>query len=599
MLTDSSSISALNERRRLAVKLRLQGRKLREISDLVDLSSPTIITAHKKFMQGGWDAVDVKPRGRPNGELSVTPEVLEQLRQTALSTPSADTPWNFGLLSDEAEKLGANISARTIGTYIENWGTGSANLFKRCKTTHPDWIKSAYKEVTDIARKQSGVIFWAGMSLFKDERGVHKVLYAHTTRGQYHWICSDKDNDTDALIDFFDRLNAICKQSSNKTKTIIIWKGTDPNSVQPLKRWLEQSGDVELIAHPESADAGDSFTADSSANPTDSKPTKYPDNVVHNSTNTDHGNKRTLTMPPQNSPLTHLQRLEAESIHIMREVIAEAENPVMLYSIGKDSAVMLHLAKKAFFPTKPPFPLLHIDTGWKFQAMYDFRDQVAKESGLRLLVHKNQDGVDKGVNPFTHGSALHTDIMKTEALKQALDKHEFDVAFGGARRDEEMSRAKERVLSFRTDQHRWDPKNQRPELWNLFNIKHKSGESIRAFPLSNWTELDIWHYIHVEQIPLVPLYFAAERPVVLRDENWIMVDDDRLQLNYGEVPVMKSIRFRTLGCYPLTGAIESTASTVGEVIEEMLLSNQSERQGRMIDHDNSASMEKKKQEGYF
>ena len=297
--------------------------------------------------------------------------------------------------------------------------------------------------------------------------------------------------------------------------------------------------------------------------------------------------------------LTHLQQLEAESIHIMREVVAAAEKPVMLYSIGKDSAVMLHLAQKAFYPAKPPFPLLHVDTGWKFQAMYEFRDNIVKESGVDLIVHKNIAGIDKGVNPFTHGSAIHTDILKTEALKQALDKHGFDIAFGGARRDEEASRAKERVLSFRTDQHRWDPKNQRPELWNLYNTNTKPGESIRAFPISNWTELDVWQYIHQQNIPMVPLYFAAERPVVLRDGTWIMVDDNRMPMNEGEAPIMKKVRFRTLGCYPLTGAIESDATTVSDVIQEMLLSKNSERQGRLIDHDSTASMEKKKQEGYF
>lgn len=297
--------------------------------------------------------------------------------------------------------------------------------------------------------------------------------------------------------------------------------------------------------------------------------------------------------------LSHLQRLEAESIHIMREVIAEAENPVMLYSVGKDSAVMLHLAIKAFAPSLPPFPLLHVDTCWKFQDMYSLRDQRVKETGLELLVHINPDGIDQNINPFTHGSAVHTDVMKTEGLKQALDKYGFDVAFGGARRDEEKSRAKERVFSFRTEQHRWDPKNQRPELWKLYNARKHKGESMRVFPLSNWTELDIWQYIYLEGIPIVPLYFAAERPVVERDGMLIMVDDDRMPLKSGEIPMMKKVRFRTLGCYPLTGAIESNAETLPEIIQEMLLANTSERQGRVIDHDTSASMEKKKQEGYF
>jgi sulfate adenylyltransferase subunit 2 len=297
--------------------------------------------------------------------------------------------------------------------------------------------------------------------------------------------------------------------------------------------------------------------------------------------------------------LTHLQRLEAESIHILREVAAEAERPVMLYSIGKDSAVMLHLALKAFFPSKPPFPLLHVDTTWKFREMIRFRDRIPAELGLELIVHINQDGVARGIGPFTHGSAVHTQIMKTEALKQALDRYGFDAAFGGARRDEEKSRAKERVFSVRSAQHRWDPKKQRPELWQLYNARKNKGESIRVFPLSNWTELDIWQYIYLENIPIVPLYFAKERPVVRRDGALIMVDDDRMKLEPGEQAELRKVRFRTLGCYPLTGAIESQADTLPAIIEEMLLATSSERQGRVIDHDASASMEQKKREGYF
>lgn len=297
--------------------------------------------------------------------------------------------------------------------------------------------------------------------------------------------------------------------------------------------------------------------------------------------------------------LTHLQRLEAESIFIMREVVAESRNPVMLHSLGKDSAVMLHLARKAFHPSAPPFPLLHVDTRWKFRDMYAYRDRMARESGMRLIVHTNPEGLAQGVNPFTHGSQVHTDIMKTQALKQALDLHRFDVAFGGARRDEEKSRAKERVFSFRTAQHRWDPRNQRPELWNLYNTDKREGESIRVFPLSNWTEMDVWQYILEQDIPLVPLYFAAERPVVLRNGTLIMVDDDRMPLEPGEKPELRRVRFRTLGCYPLTGAIESGAATLEEIIAELAGSHQSERQGRVIDRDAAASMEKKKQEGYF
>jgi sulfate adenylyltransferase subunit 2 len=298
-------------------------------------------------------------------------------------------------------------------------------------------------------------------------------------------------------------------------------------------------------------------------------------------------------------PLTHLQRLEAESIHIMREVVAEADKPVMLYSVGKDSAVMLHLAMKAFYPSKPPFPLMHVDTRWKFRDMYSFRDRMVRELGMELITHVNPDGIAKNINPFTHGSAIHTDIMKTEGLKQALDKYGFDAAFGGARRDEEKSRAKERIFSFRSAQHRWDPKNQRPELWKLYNTRKHKGESLRVFPLSNWTELDIWQYIYLQNIPIVPLYYAAERPVVERGGTLIMVDDDRMPLSHGEVPMMRKVRFRTLGCYPLTGAIESAADTLPAIIQEMLLTKTSERQGRVIDHDSAASMEKKKQEGYF
>ena len=297
--------------------------------------------------------------------------------------------------------------------------------------------------------------------------------------------------------------------------------------------------------------------------------------------------------------LTHLQRLEAESIHIMREVVAEAENPVMLYSIGKDSTVMLHLAMKAFHPAPPPFPLLHIDSTWEFREMYALRDRIAEKYGVRMLVHHNPEAVEKGINPFDHGSQIHTDLWRTQGLKQALDLHRFDAAFGGGRRDEEKSRAKERIFSFRTAQHRWDPKNQRPELWHLYNGRKQRGESIRVFPISNWTELDVWQYIHLERIEIVPLYLAAERPVVDRDGTLIMVDDERMRLRPGESPMTRKVRFRTLGCYPLTGAVESQATTLPEVIQEMLLTRTSERQGRVIDHDTAASMEKKKQEGYF
>jgi len=310
---------------------------------------------------------------------------------------------------------------------------------------------------------------------------------------------------------------------------------------------------------------------------------------------------KTSTKPPVDTSgkLTHLQRLEAESIHIIREVAAECDNPVMLYSMGKDSAVMLHIARKAFRPAGVPFPLLHVDTTWKFRDMYTFRDRIAADPDLKLLIHRNPEAMAKGINPFDHGSQIHTDMWKTQGLKQALDLHGFDAAFGGARRDEEKSRAKERIFSFRSGHHRWDPKLQRPELWRIYNARKHKGESIRVFPLSNWTELDIWQYIYLENVPIIPLYFAAERPVVERDGMLVMVDDDRMPLKAGEIPQMRKVRFRTLGCYPLTGAVESTADTLPAIIQEMLLARTSERQGRAIDHDTAASMEKKKQEGYF
>ena len=310
------------------------------------------------------------------------------------------------------------------------------------------------------------------------------------------------------------------------------------------------------------------------------------------------GPKTTSPTTPSPSP-SHLDRLEADGIHIIREVIAETKNPAMLYSIGKDSAVMLHLAQKAFWPGIPPFPLLHVDTGWKFRAMYEFRNQVANATGMELLIHKNPEGIAKGINPLDHGSSIHTDVMKTQGLKQALDLHNFDVAFGGARRDEEKSRAKERIFSFRTRTHQWDPKNQRPELWNLYNTRVSNGETMRVFPLSNWTELDIWSYIYREDIPIVPLYFAAERPVIERDGILIMVDDDRLTLTKSDKLRMRQVRFRTLGCYPLTGAVESSATTLEDIILELLTARQSERQGRTIDKDSAVSMEQKKMEGYF
>ena len=659
MNTDSNSATTLNEKRRLAVKLRLQGHKLKEISELVELSFPTIIAAHKQFLSGGWDAVKVNPRGRPSGESLASEETLDRLKSEAFRTPaSSDSVWTFSRLAeiakDQAKNTGSDTSARSVGRYIEKWGLGAANLYKKCKSDgiHNDWLNTRYKSMTASARQNNTSIYWAGLGTCDrhDLTSDHstpvqqKYLYAHTTRGQYCWLAGDYESDVQQFIDFFSRLS-----KHNNCRLLVIWRGFDPDAQPALKEWLNQSPDIRICLYPgqhpgqhsslhqktvpnekapeqqtmdrhtmDQQTTGQQTTSQNTLRqrsiPTGHKSAEQPtssDNpeLVNNKTSLVK-DKRPAKSKQQSSSfnnqtyrkltmLTHLQRLEAESIHIMREVIAEAEKPVMLYSIGKDSAVMLHLALKAFYPARPPFPLLHVDTRWKFQAMYELRDQVAKETGMQLITHINPEGVEKDVNPFSHGSSLHTDIMKTTGLRQALDQHGFDVAFGGARRDEEKSRAKERVFSFRTEQHRWDPKNQRPELWNLYNAKKKKGESIRAFPLSNWTELDVWHYIHQENITVVPLYFAAERPVVLRDGSLIMVDDDRMPMNEGEVPMMKQVRFRTLGCYPLTGAIESNATSVTDVISEMLQSNHSERQGRMIDHDSAASMEKKKQEGYF
>ena len=385
------------------------------------------------------------------------------------------------------------------------------------------------------------------------------------------WMFTDSDPQPNDLLQFLDALSA------SYEKPLLIWPhGQLTRTVKQLARESNQHT-IELAN-------GRSATLALTA---------YPQQPVVLETVT---TKKTVE---NNMDMTHLDRLEAESIHIIREVMAESENPVMMYSIGKDSSVMLRLAEKAFYPSKPPFPLLHVDTRWKFQAMYEFRGRVAEETGMDLIVHINPEGIEKNINPFDHGSSLHTDVMKTQGLIQALDKHGFDAAFGGARRDEEKSRAKERVFSFRNNAHRWDPKTQRPELWNLYNGRKSPGESIRVFPISNWTELDIWQYIYREEIPIVPLYYAAERPVVERDGMLMLVDDDRLKLFPGEKIRTKRVRFRTLGCYPLTGAVESDADDLPKILLELLEARTSERQGRAIDTDSSGSMEKKKQEGYF
>jgi sulfate adenylyltransferase subunit 2 len=474
---------------------------------------------------------------------------------------------------------------------------------------HPrQWINSRFSGLCERAACSNLPILIGGMATLapsadlipvavaEGQAGIQNYgqqLFARDLRGRLSWITTAAPIDSSAIIAFLERLLQTHPQGF-----VLLFKSVALSDYSDINAWLAANVDrVELVILPV-----ESITPAEVMPVADKEPVAHPDTSVtpikiqacHLSAHPDNQINSRTTMP-----LTHLQRLEAESMQIMREVVAETENPVMLYSIGKDSAVMLHLAMKAFYPSKLPFPLLHVDTAWKFRDMYNFRDKIVKEYGVELLTYTNPQGVSQGINPFTHGSALHTNIMKTEGLKQALNKYGFDAAFGGARRDEEKSRAKERIFSFRSAEHRWDPKDQRPELWKLYNSRKHPGESIRVFPISNWTELDIWQYIHLENIPIVPLYLSAERPVVERDGMLIMVDDERMPLKPGEVPMLKSVRFRTLGCYPLTGAVESTADTLPAIIQEMLLTKTSERQGRMIDHDSAASMEKKKQEGYF
>ena len=563
---------ALNAARRRAVELRRQGRTLAQVSAATGLSVPTVVAAAKAFALGGWTAVDVRPQGRPVGSGRAIDKAREdEIRTRLLATAPEATGEPTGLWQHQAvarwlvRVFGVDLGERTVARYVASWGIDP-----------PDW----QRELRDAgeARADESALrarLWCGEQRLDATR---TVLFARGPRGRLYWRVAPLPLQAPAVVDFLQRLCALAARPLQ-----VHWVGADVTQVGVVADWLAgHAAQLVLLRHrvPERPPA---LTYDS-----DNTASAHPAGADQQ------GLRKRTTMT-----LTHLQRLEAESIHIMREVVAEADNPVMLYSIGKDSAVMLHLAMKAFYPAKPPFPLLHVDTRWKFRDMYAFRDKMVKELGLDLRVHINPEGVEKDINPFTHGSAIHTDIMKTEGLKQALDMYGFDAAFGGARRDEEKSRAKERIFSFRTAAHRWDPKAQRPELWKLYNARKHKGESMRVFPLSNWTELDIWQYIYLEDIPIVPLYYAAERPVVERDGALIMVDDERMPLKAGEVPMMRKVRFRTLGCYPLTGAVESEADTLPAIIQEMLLTKTSERQGRVIDHDSAASMEKKKQEGYF
>ena len=609
MAAPTANVSQLNALRRRAVELRVDGHSLARVRVETGLSVPTIISAFRSFTEGGWHAVDVGARGRPQGTgRALTLRQEAELALSALYGRPEDAGlgrrlWSADAVRDCAlQRHGIELHPRAVARCLARWGLTILALRDAAARTpaQAQWLADRPAVLRSAGTARS---WWCGglpapaTAASGTSRG---LLVAVDARGQIAWLAAPSLGLQDAYVDFLDRLQG---QSSSPVQAWL--HGLDLRRATQLNAWIATQPRLEVLACPIAparrhapADeiarlappplAADPFPPLPAAAPALPAAARSPIPPTFPASTTD-----------DPMTLTHLQRLEAESIHIMREVVAETDNPVMLYSIGKDSAVMLHLARKAFYPSPPPFPLLHVDTTWKFRAMYELRERMARESGMELLVHQNPEAAELGINPFTHGSSIHTDMWKTQGLKQALDKYNFDAAFGGARRDEEKSRAKERIFSFRSAQHRWDPKNQRPELWRLYNGRKHKGESIRVFPISNWTELDIWQYIHLENIPIVPLYFAAERPVVNRDGTLIMVDDDRMPLKAGEVPMMKSVRFRTLGCYPLSGAVESTASTLTDVIQEMLLTKTSERQGRMIDHDSAASMEKKKQEGYF
>jgi sulfate adenylyltransferase subunit 2 len=614
MSIPSNGLGHLNERRRRAVELRVSGRSLPQIRAETGLSAPTIIAAFKAFLAGGWAAVPVKARGRTFGEGRALSSAQEaEVRQAVLSVApemaGLDAPlWDAHAVSNfVAQKFGLTLGERTVTRYLSRWGL-QFELLRDVAAQTPDgerWLHDVLKPTVQRVRSQRAQLHWCAHASVATANGPATLLLAATPRGSLAWLPLAALTDSRSHIDFFDRL-----LRAVPGRLTLMVHGVDLTRPSRLKQWLASQERITALDCP-LAPCPRPRTETVPARPAVLSPLPQPPPPQRNGA--DIALPGPLPPPaatPFSSPrsnihrdlpmkLTHLQRLEAESIHIMREVVAEAENPVMLYSIGKDSAVMLHLACKAFYPSPPPFPLLHVDTTWKFRDMYAMRERTANELGMKLHVYQNPEAKELGINPFDHGSQIHTDMWKTQGLKQALDKHGFDAAFGGGRRDEEKSRAKERIFSFRSQQHRWDPKSQRPELWHLYNARKHKGESIRVFPISNWTELDIWQYIYLENVPIVPLYFAKERPVVERDGSLIMVDDERMPLQPNEVPVMRKVRFRTLGCYPLSGAIESEADTLPAIIQEMLLTRTSERQGRMIDHDQSASMEKKKQEGYF
>ncbi len=587
----SVNLEQWNARRRLAVELRVAGRSLADVRRETGLSAPTVIAAHKAYLSGGWPAVPVKGRGRQHG----VGRVLDATQEHAVHTALLQAPEAVGAtagvwtLAHAAQwiqvRFGLQMEDRTLSRYLVRWGL-ALDPWRQAAQATPQgtaWWADVLPTLTKAARSRGAQVVWCCATPVGVD-GAATLMRAQTFKGRMAWRCLEGPLDAAALSHCLSQL----ADTLEAPLCVALNAPQLPGPASPA----DAASRVAVWDCPIGADT-------TQASPTPAQQTSAPAPMRPAHTPTPVSTRSETAVAMNNNKLTHLQRLEAESIHILREVVAECEKPVMLYSIGKDSSVMLHLARKAFYPAPPPFPLLHVDTTWKFREMYAMRERMAAELEMELLVHHNPEAMSLGVNPFVHGSQIHTDMWKTQGLKQALDKYGFDAAFGGARRDEEKSRAKERIFSFRSTQHRWDPKNQRPELWHLYNARLHKGESMRVFPISNWTELDIWQYIHLENIPIVPLYLAKERPVVERDGSLIMVDDERMPLRPGETPQMRSVRFRTLGCYPLTGAVESTARTLPEIIQEMLLTRTSERQGRMIDHDSSGSMEKKKQEGYF
>ena len=602
---------SLEQRKRVAVQARMDGASLRQAAAQSGLSQPTVIAAYRAWQRLGWAGLATRPGGRPPGSGTRIPGQLWQrlCAEVATAPPDAGVP----LWTQEAVVAWLNRHhqappvARTLNRYLRKLGlVGVGNPARGA----PAWWRLQVHE--QIRRRGQGIVLWLDEAPLPDalrrNDGVPRgLLRAVDGRGSVAAMAWQRSLREAQLIDFLERLQRLHQRPLRLILAHPVWLNAGA-----LNAWMAQAapallsyrlpehGGAGLALRPRQPSARPAKPLDSLRTPSSSGFGPLLKGFMAENREAAAGYAGRSRQPPS-SPMSfdHLDRLEAESIFIFREVVAEAERPVLLYSIGKDSAVLLHLALKAFYPARLPFPLLHVDTTWKFQAMYAHRDQLVRRLGLELITYTNPEGLAKRINPFTHGANVHTDIMKTQALKQALDLHRFDVAFGGARRDEEKSRAKERVLSFRNAQHRWNPKDQRPELWRLYNGRKRRGESLRAFPLSNWTEADIWQYIQREGIELVPLYLAAERPVVERDGALIMVDDARMQLRPGEVPVMRKVRFRTLGCYPLTGAIESDADSLEAVVAETLGARTSERQGRVIDQDPSASMERKKQEGYF